>query len=1013
MAATRLYFTASVEEQWHALAGPWLRAQVVAAWRNPQPTVILTPSRAEGFYLRARLLEEGISFLGLRFWTPSDARKFLLAELLPELGAATQAELRLVARACAEKMARTMGTDHAPLTSVIREPGPFLRADDLLLGAGWNPAREGALYGRDLAGEMQRELARLHIATQAGAHRQLLSAALSRDVSCLANVLVVGFNATHWPLWDLLKAVVFSAADAVVALSEPRVFAEEIDQLWISSWEDIAQTEAVSPVAAANSLAVDEPAAPLAALVASYEQGARSSRTELTTAELKFCVTPDLATQIRAVVLQALDYLRSDTCSRLGIVFPEANALALGVAEELRRLGIPLDDGIGSPEPGLFEKRCWRNWIALQEEPGVPRLIAWLRACEAQGVSWSAANAPAARNVVDILESALGESLVDDLGFLARFIEDHPRDRGSAGVAEFLRQRIALPEAAAFAHYLALTREALDLPGWEEHLACLRIDPPAWLCERPAEISRRTFLEWLKESTASRTRTRGLDGNHFYGKIHLLIYAQMTGQTWSHLILTGLNEGVWPRTFDTGAFGSRRELAELNQQARVLNRRGERQGGQGMGHDIVGAENGHCLLPLERQDLALRDLCAALESTRVSACLAAMTTDGGRSLLPSDFFEHAYQFRTGEMLDEKAFGNLARTTETWCRRHDSLFLDGPVASPLSVAATEFAHAARRDPAQPFGPYEFSYAEPPSQPIQLSCKRWEDAWNHPATVWLEEIVGAAPWPEGTLSWPRAIGTWVHRWLAAALTECRERNSPAVLPVLIWAAADREAATVRNLAQASGMELYPWWEQVWNHARTTALGLGDAIAPYLLDRQFLSELRVADGVKIALTETGPRDFVLKGRIDLLLIEPGTVPHDFAGDDFSGCACWVIDFKTGAAQSLTAKKISQGTGLQPLLYALAMRESGAVSTAISLQTADAPLQPQVRLELLPEVGALFRSLDQLHRDGVFGMRADADNAYGFSPSYPMATRFVAKNILAAKWALVHGSPHGAGDE
>src|SRR5271156_3309182 len=106
MAATRFYFTASVEEQWRALAGPWLREQAGVAWKNRKPTVVLTPTRAESFYLRSRLVGEGVSFLGLRFWTPSDARKFLLAETSPEIGAATQAELRLVARVCAEKLAR-------------------------------------------------------------------------------------------------------------------------------------------------------------------------------------------------------------------------------------------------------------------------------------------------------------------------------------------------------------------------------------------------------------------------------------------------------------------------------------------------------------------------------------------------------------------------------------------------------------------------------------------------------------------------------------------------------------------------------------------------------------------------------------------------------------------------------------------------------------------------------------------------------------------------------------------
>jgi len=483
----------------------------------------------------------------------------------------------------------------------------------------------------------------------------------------------------------------------------------------------------------------------------------------------------------------------------------------------------------------------------------------------------------------------------------------------------------------------------------------------------------------------------------------------MTGQTWSHLILTGVNEGVWPRVFESGAFGSRHELLALNQQARALNRRSAEQGGQGMGHETVSADRGHCLLPLERQDLALRDLCAALESTSAAACLTAMTTEGGRSLLPSDFFNHAYQAQTGRVLDEETFRSLANVTAEWRRKHESLFESKSSAtSSPTIAATQIAYAARGDPTQSFGPYEFAYAQPPVRPIQLSCKRWEDAWNHPSSVWLEEIVGASPWPEGTLSWPRAVGTWVHRWLAASLRECARQNSPKDFLPLLLAAADRAAFTVRNRASAAEIELYPWWEQVWGQARAMALGLAETLAPLLPDKQFLCEFRLPQDV-IALPGTGQVDFLLKGRIDLLLIEPGSVAHDIANDDFSGCACWVIDFKTGSAQSLGSKKIAEGTGLQAVLYALAARARGAVSTAISLHTGDALLQPQIQLDEVLDIAPLFRSLDKFHRDGVFGMRPDADNAYAYSPSYPMATRFVQKNILEAKWALAHGIASG----
>ena len=117
-------------------------------------------------------------------------------------------------------------------------------------------------------------------------------------------------------------------------------------------------------------------------------------------------------------------------------------------------------------------------------------------------------------------------------------------------------------------------------------------------------------------------------------------------------------------------------------------------------------------------------------------------------------------------------------------------------------------------------------------------------------------------------------------------------------------------------------------------------------------------------------------------------------------------MIDFKTGSAPSLNPKKISEGTGLQPVLYALAVRARGAGPTAISLHTFSAPLKPQVQLDAALQMTPLFRSLDVFHRAGIFGMRGDAQNEYGFSPAYPMATRFVAGNILEAKWERIHGT-------
>ena len=845
MPGPQLFQSTGIEEQWQAVIGPWLRREAGQAWRDPRPTVILTPGRAESFYLRGRLVEEGISFLGLRFWTPSDARAFLLVENPGLPIPATRAELSLTARAAAEKLLAESGTDELSLKSIVREPGPFLNAYDLLLSAGWEPTREGVTYGRRPAAEMKRMLAGQKITTQAGLHR-----ALRRETGrpLLNHLLVAGFNATHWPLWDLLRAVVNHTEDCTLSLLAPRVFAAETDQLWISSWEETIGASV--EVSAANG---DQDETPFADWIASYERGGPG---KLEKSAVSFIATNDVQTQIESIALQTLGWLRDKSCRRLGIVFPEANALSLGVAARLRELGVPLDDGTGHWQPGFFEQRAWPAWLAVQEEPSVQWLTEWVRACEAEGMPSGAEKENlSAREATFSLDAALGESLVDHLDFLRLYLEESSTIGRAGPAADFLRRRVQLPENGTFPDFLATTRDALETLGWKDHLARIESVAPGWLRQSGWKISRRAFLTWLRESTDSRKRTRGADGNHFYGKVHLLIYAQMTGQTWTHLILTGLNEGRWPRVYEQGAFGSRHELAALNRQGRALNRRGTTQGGQGEGHEVVRDDRGHCLLPLERQELALRDLCAAVEATSAAVCLTALTRDAGRALLPSDFFSHAWQARAGRSLDDAAFRDLARQTAEECRKRRDL-LAAPLKEGKSAMqeseATRIAYAARRDPTRPFGRYEFAYAKPPAEPIQLACKKWEEAWRHPSTVWLEKVVGLDSWPEGQLAWPRAVGTWVHRWLTWALRRCAEEGGAENFPRLLRAAIDREPERIRALAERAGLGLYPWWEHVWGQARAIALGLGEPLVPLLRERLFLSEFRLPLNLRAALPE-----------------------------------------------------------------------------------------------------------------------------------------------------------------
>jgi hypothetical protein len=421
----------------------------------------------------------------------------------------------------------------------------------------------------------------------------------------------------------------------------------------------------------------------------------------------------------------------------------------------------------------------------------------------------------------------------------------------------------------------------------------------------------------------------------------------------------------------------------------------------------VREDRGYCLLPQERLELALRDLCAAVEATTVGVCLAAMTQDAGRALMPADFFAQAWQARTGEVLDETAFRALASRTAEICRARRKLLssqlTEGEITAP-DPAATRMAYEARRDETKPFGRYEFAYESPPPEPIQLACKDWENGWNHPATAWLGRVVGVAAWPEGQLAWPRAVGTWAHRWLAFALKGCG--GAPEKFQILLRQAAEGEAQRIRSAAGRAGIGLYPWWDHVWGQARSIALGLGENLGPELAKHQILSEYRLPAGLRGTLPGTDVPDFELRGRIDLLLVAPASPTWDPGSGDFAGCSCWIVDFKTGSSSSaLSGRKLEKGAGLQAYLYALAIQARGGEGIAVSLQTFDAPLAPQIQIEQVEAATALFRGLGRLHREGIFGMRPDAENEYGYAPVYPMATRFIGAEILNAKWKLVHG--------
>ena len=151
----------------------------------------------------------------------------------------------------------------------------------------------------------------------------------------------------------------------------------------------------------------------------------------------------------------------------------------------------------------------------------------------------------------------------------------------------------------------------------------------------------------------------------------------------------------------------------------------------------------------------------------------------------------------------------------------------------------------------------------------------------------------------------------------------------------------------------------------------------------------------------------DFLLKGRIDFLRVERKAksscplerpiFPVAPAGSSISRPARRSAQRKDcpqgrSACRRSFTRSPSAPSALHQLPYCSRLR-----------RPAESMAEKQLDLVFWPST-PFCASLEKLHRDGVFGMRPDANSEYGYAPNYPIATQFVPSHILEAKWELTH---------
>jgi hypothetical protein len=954
---------------------PWLKRVTAHAAQHRQPTAVLVPLRADAYALKARALSAGLGLFGVHFLTPGEMRDRLAQHLGKDLRVPLREHLRLLLATAAERVNERRGDEAT--ASVAASPDQLLKAIDLIGGGGWPFAEAGPMRLRPVVAEFQRLLETAGFDLVHDADRALLES--SRTAGPLfANLFVTHFNALHWPHWPLLESAVRLSAQTSVCLTHPRFETEALDTAWIGSWEQTFGSSAEIPADTATT----------------------STRPE-------FLVGENTSEQARAIVTKTLQYLAEPDCERLGVLFPAAGALARRVAELLAQLDIPHHDGLAHHAPGPLEDAAWPAWLAFQENPRLPTLLTFLRAQPEQPF----AGLPFAE-VADRLTRTFQELLFDDLTTLGAYLTEHPRRTTDPALADALLALPLLPTKAPLGDFIKRTDQILRGLGWSIRADEMHRLAADWESTHPLAISRRSWLRWLGETLVSWRVTRATAGRHPYSRLHLLPYAQAESQSWTHLILAGLNEGQWPPPLEDAGYLGEEEIDALNRRLAALNTRVTAQGVQGEGHLAVQPGKAFCLGVAERRALARRQFLNTLESATVAVTATASLVDEAtpdRPLNPSEFFNHLHFETHRRAASQDTLAAFRTETARWLDASKLWLAPAPDLAP--ARPTRHAYDARRTGTAAFGEFEFAMRTPPSEPLHLSATQWEAALSSPALVWMNVLLGVGPGESSDETpWNLTTGQWSHHWLAA-ISDAPQRGAFAPLPtpgelsrrVLARARAFRER--VAAILAGQRRELPDWWQSAWEQAWRLTAQFSERVAA-VRDHTAIATERTLPDTAIALP--GDRKLHLRGRTDLLLA--GTAPSPEAAPE----KVWIVDYKTGKKSPLAPKRIAIGDGLQLALYALAWRELGAREVGASILTPSLELPgPQVTWSDLAGLANLWDGLYAMQQTAVFGQLGALRDEWSFGGDYPLATLAIDPEVLDEKWALTHTAFAAADEE
>ena len=987
-----LHLAGSFDAAWEHVLLPWFEAVTARAPENRGATVVVVPFRSHAHLLRSELLDRDISLLGVRFLVPARLREFLQSAATPRVPMREHLRLLLssAAQQCAVHFESQDKTDDFHVAkAVAREPDRLLHAIDNLTAAGASFAEFASPAVTEIARRFEQTLKACGCVLLPEADCQLLQAARAGQ-SRFSKLLVTGFDAAHWPIWPLLHAAVSAAEDATVILREPRHEAAELDRIWISTWEEhfgsarqIAPSDAQLDPRFGHLLTLPESPSDIAA------------RKQEPLDHVQFILGHDTTEQARAIVALAVAFLSERSCERVAILLPGPGALARLVASELEKLSIPHNDSIAHKMRGVFDTEEWRAWLELQERPQLEPLLRLLEHSRAA----TALFAPLSLHKIQkSLRRACGDILINAVDVLREYCRSKSEEADYQAIVAGLGGTRLLPENATFKEFLTTASEIFRAFKWTQRVMELNRLARGWSDQFTQNLAREHFLRWLTEIFAESSISRDACGDHSYARVQLLRYDEAEFGNWSHVILAGLNEGVWPPRDDESPFLPHDRIAEIN-------RRNTQESDRfGVGQQIAREGTALCIGAGQRRALALRQLLNIIESTtRAIGVAAERYTQSPReqAVNPSEFFARLHFSARGEALSQEDIARIQQRTRHWLAQLDLFKSAKP--DEIDVKQTEIAYRARRTPDAEFSEYEFSFrkSSPPQEQISLSATDMASLLQRPALVWMKVFLGVASEELDVSSWSLATGQWVHRWLASigAPREQRFVPRPAADEILrrVTAEANDFRGEILAILNACGRTSAPdWWTSGWRNAWHLAGKFAQQIAATEDWSRLATEWQLGSPQIIRLT--GGEELRVRGRLDLILA------RDEHADEI-----WIVDYKTGEAKPLRSgarelrKQLIAGEGVQICIYGLAFRND-FIEICASLLTREADLKPQVSLDEIVAANELWEEIVRMEKSGIFGMLGEIRSEFTFTGDYPLATLPIDQFLLRDKWEHTH---------